>query len=515
MTSDTPVLAVYDFRSKQAFIYRTNRMKEITGASELIAGMYGQVLDALDNAESGLRIRHDWNDENPRPLFDANGAPTLADDEAGAVVYEGGGNLLVLYRNREAYIAANKVFSRVVADEAYSLSMIAGCAEWEASKERALSDFEWNRRRAYAALDRYKRIGNTATPCNVLPYTMVSRATYQPIVGVRPVEDELIEVTQEAQEKLDAFEAKARVDREWAQEGKFVDRLGTKKGVDSLIAVLYFDGNSIGERVKRAVSEGASQHKRDEQVMREFSKGLHKALVTETEEAMKQAIDAVYDVNQRGYRIIIDHGDEITLICNAHTAPLAMNAYFEAIADSGYHACGGMAICHPHDPFAEVYRIAEECCESGKSRNRKAQLEGQPDASYVDFHFCRSGITGTLESIRDKQEKHLTARPYVVGGSYEAFLGAGRALRQAQDEGKLTRTDLKELNRAILRGKSWYLMELERLKSKSGDALRTVSDIAVKHSIDLRPLLFDVTSFWDVFDLCFSAKSATNSEGGM
>ena len=30
-----PVLAVYDFRSKQEYIYRTNRMRQITGASDL------------------------------------------------------------------------------------------------------------------------------------------------------------------------------------------------------------------------------------------------------------------------------------------------------------------------------------------------------------------------------------------------------------------------------------------------------------------------------------------------
>ncbi len=516
MTSSTPVLAVYDFRSKQEFIYRTNRMREITGASELIAGMYKKLLSP---STTGLKIRNDWDELNPLPLFHDDSTPALADDEAGAVVYEGGGNLLVLYRNRDTYVVVNKVFSRTVADEAYSLSMIAGCAEWETSKDKTLSDFEWNRRRAYAALDRYKRTGNTATPCNVLPYTLVNRATYQPVIDRQRIEDEQIELTQESKKKRDAFKAKAedekRQGHDWISEGKFIDDLGTKKGYDSLIAVLYFDGNSIGERVKHAVQEGASQHKRDEQVMREFSKKLHTALVKDTEEAMKQAIDALEDENQRGYRIIIDHGDEITLICNAHAAPLAMNAYFEAIKESGYHACGGMAICHPHDPFAEVYRIAEECCESGKDHNRKAQLEGRPDASYVDFHFCRAGITGTLEQIRDWQEDGLTARPYIVGGSYEAFLETGQALRKAQAEGELTRTDLKQLNRAILRGESWYLMELERLKSKAASGLRTAENIAHNYALDLRNLLFDVTSFWDVFDLCFDQKSTSSNDGGM
>ena len=36
---ENEVIALYGFRSKQEYIYRTNRMREITGASELIAGM--------------------------------------------------------------------------------------------------------------------------------------------------------------------------------------------------------------------------------------------------------------------------------------------------------------------------------------------------------------------------------------------------------------------------------------------------------------------------------------------
>ena len=35
-----PVLAIYDFRSKQEYIYRTNRLQEISGASKLIEDIY-------------------------------------------------------------------------------------------------------------------------------------------------------------------------------------------------------------------------------------------------------------------------------------------------------------------------------------------------------------------------------------------------------------------------------------------------------------------------------------------
>ncbi|MBR2682991.1 MAG: hypothetical protein IKE22_06990, partial [Atopobiaceae bacterium] len=164
-------MAVYDFRSKQEFIYRTNRMREITGASELIAEMYSKF---LAREIDGKPIRNDWDKHDaPDPI--GHDGPCAGEDEAGVVIYEGGGNLLVLYRDWNTYIAANRLFSQMVIEETYSLNLIVGGVVWEASPKGEVSDFEWNRTRAYDKLDRCKRVGNVSVPCNVLPYTQVDR----------------------------------------------------------------------------------------------------------------------------------------------------------------------------------------------------------------------------------------------------------------------------------------------------------------------------------------------------
>ena len=110
---ENEVIALYGFRSKQEYIYRTNRMREITGASELIAGMYSRF-----TAESPVPIDADWRNcawSELRETFD------------GAVVYEGGGNLCILYRDRPAYVRANRFFSRMILDCAPGLGLIAAC----------------------------------------------------------------------------------------------------------------------------------------------------------------------------------------------------------------------------------------------------------------------------------------------------------------------------------------------------------------------------------------------------
>ena len=511
IASGLHVLAIYDFRSKQKFIYRTNQMKEITGASELIAGMYERFISA---GVDGVPLRDDWASINPLELgcFKSTDGSSVA----GEVVYEGGGNLLVLYPDIETFKRANRQFSRIVIENAYTLPMISAGVVWEESGDESCSDFEWNRRRAYRQLDLVKRTGSQNPPCNVLPFTQVSRATFQPIVKKGHSGDE--DRTQESILKRRAFDA---MPRERQSMGKFLDDLGTENGSDSLIAVLYFDGNSIGDRVKTVLSDSEAAGKDPVAAIRDFSKSLHESLVEKTEEGMISAIARLPEKYQ-GCRIIVDHGDEITLVCNAHAAPFALDAYFSALEGTGYHACGGMAICHSHDPFAQVYRIAEECCESGKKENRRvqklaiasSQSDGvekpapKGDANYVDFHFCRSGITGSLEQIRAAQEADIIKRPYRVDRSYSTFIQVGELLAGSAG---IQRSDLKELNRAILRGHSWYAPEYERLKAKDFATMSAIESVCCGEGA-LKPdeirmaaksILFDVTSFYDVYDLRF------------
>lgn len=502
MSDVVPVLAIYDFRGKQEYIYRTNRMREITGASELLAGMFGRFLKA-----DGLpgTIRDDWRDQDARPLVDEAGIPVFDDGEMGVIVYEGGGNLCVAYRSREDYVAANRVFSRIVLDEAYSLGMVAACVEWEADGAQPGLSFAHNRERLYEVLNRKKRTGTLEAPCNVLPFTQVDAVTFQPIVRRVYRGGDRQELSREAVCKVGAFEQKARSEGdEWRERGKYIDDIGTMKDDDSLIAVVYFDGNSIGEKLKEqgGTVEG----------MRAFSQSVHSSLVEGPEAAMKAALE-MQDERQRSYRIVIDHGDEITLICNAHAAPFAIDAYFKALEGTGYHACAGMAVCHSHDPFREVYEIAESCCDSGKRRNREEQANGAPTASYVDFHYCRSGITGSLRQIRDAQEEGLVARPLKRGLGYDAFLHAGETLAASQ----VSRADIKKLNQSILQGDSWFALEYERIKAKDYRAIQRVEELAQQAGFlgdeALRRLLFDVTSFWDIFDLRFSRKEMGEGYG--
>ena len=91
------VLALYYFASKQEFIYRTSKIKEISGASEILTNLYRKFVKIANK----LNIIYDTKSE-----FDINNF--TAD---GQVLYDGGGSLMVLFQNKDKYLEFNRITS--------------------------------------------------------------------------------------------------------------------------------------------------------------------------------------------------------------------------------------------------------------------------------------------------------------------------------------------------------------------------------------------------------------------
>ena len=96
------ITAIYDCRSKQEYIYRTNKIREIAGASRLLADVYSILLN-----ETGLKIDQIWKEdaEQNKPFGKEKFMESGMD---GAVIYEGGGNLYTLFKDEDTYRSANR-----------------------------------------------------------------------------------------------------------------------------------------------------------------------------------------------------------------------------------------------------------------------------------------------------------------------------------------------------------------------------------------------------------------------
>lgn len=464
MKSNKVVVALYDFRSKQEYIYRTNKIREISGASELIAHLYREFYEECEKTQK-IKIEHSLEKRfELKQVLDGFRSDTLD----AQIIYEGGGNLYLLYKDYETYCSANKIFSRLVIEKSYSLNMLV--SHIEVAEEEL--DFNKNLQDVYAENTKKKNIEFVSEPLTVLPYTQVDPVTFSPIVK----KENGISYTKESIKKQCAYEAYAQ-----GKNGEdSLEKIAENDGKNSLLAIIYTDGNGIGEKLQQVTDEAQSY---DDCVakMREFSATIKDVFVTRPMKAIQECLEKEQKLNE--YRQVVGGGDEITIICNAHVALKIAKAYFDAL-DEHYHAGMGIAICHAKAPFYEVYKIAEACAESAKNKDRNRNC--------IDWHFCRSGITNDFDVLRDKQEAEITNRPYVVDPDFETKFSDSELVKV------LNRTDIKNLGGFILDGDSCYSMELERLKSKYPKHLDKALKVYSTEQ-EQKKCIFDIAGMYDLW----------------
>lgn len=508
-TSTNPILALYDFRSKQEYIYRTNKLQEITGASILLDGIYDQMINHL-NKKLAARA------QDGKPPFYNSPDDTIAygdfvekKEYLGQVLYQGGGSLMMLYRDKDIYKEANRIISRMVIEISHTLQLLAAHVEVEVSSS---PNFIELRRALYAELAHTKRSLISFSPCNVTPFTHIDIASHQPIFTREYITEDdktvrLQELTHEGLLKRKAFSAKYGQSE---KETRNLDSAVTEKGEESLLAVIYIDGNGIGQKLMNALSKCDTSFDSGVKGLREFSANIHQNYVTEPFTQFDKWIKANENTkvfkekfkSEWYYRKVIGGGDEITVICNARLALKLVQIYFETLKNaSNCYACAGISIFHSHAPFATAYEIAEECCENAK----KAVKEKEISANYLDFYFCRSGITNDLHSLRGKEDGHVSGLPYEVGDFINRIQSKIVPLFDA-----IGRSNVKALNSAILDGDDYYMFEIDRVNAYCGKTL-----ISREEAMELKELIFDASCVYDIWfadKMDYSKKEGTFNE---
>lgn len=511
------ILAMYDFRGKQKYIYRTNRIKEIVGASSIIADGFNELYRIAEN--NGVRIEHD--DENP----DFSSDNLFGGGEyQGKVVYEGGGNLFVLYDSKESYLKVNRAFTKHLLENTYSLRII--CADIEVDMSKGDRDFEEDRTKLYerhAYLENKELLSERA---NVLPVVQVDRATALPLCDIVKKGGKPEKVSLDSKAKLEKYSESGLMSG--MKYSNQLDDYVTERNEESLLAVVYIDGNKIGERVRKLLDnkDGKIGYSEGVSALRQFSNRINNLCIVDGMDAIYRKCKEISNDHKESpsekeqtkyyFRPIVAAGDEVTFICNARLAyPLALE-YLNAIHKSGYQfeesedgemtSCAGISVFHSHAPFADAYRIAEECCEEAKRKSHK-----YPGTSWLSFQFCQSGIDNSLNLIREKEDGELVSRPWLVIDTKGAAAADSEVISIEQVEalaGKLNRNSVSRSNTksllqyaADINGASYLKQELRRIiaHSSSPDIKNDYFNIDGVSEDLQKKLFYDVVLMYDLW----------------
>lgn len=431
------VLCMYDIRGKQEFIYKSSKLKEIVGASLIIRDLFKDYLydaakvyrDCINEEFKGSDavFRYDPNEDKLNKFSFKEFEDRMNGNQyIGEIVYDGGGNFLMLYKNEEAMKKTTEIFTKNILKEIGTLKVVATYIgniredNYHSDDSKNPGDYE----RLYQKHRFRESTALYTQPYGSLPIVQTSPVSSMPLTYMYDHAPKDISASGKSYFKCSA-ETNAKLKKYWEEAGKHGDEMGETildnivaetKGEDSMLAIFYIDGNAMGAKVQ-ACLQGKKNYDDCVNLLREFSKKIQKTFIDDRKKDMlKEDEKQSSDKKRFRSRILIGAGDEMTIICRADESYEIIKEYLSKIP-SPYSSCAGAAIFHSHTPFSDAYRIAEQCCEDTCKNYMKEN--GLTLANLMDFEYCQGGIGFKLSDIRKENGDNDNSRPWLVESNVE------------------------------------------------------------------------------------------------
>ncbi len=456
----------------QQFIFQTNELKDIVGASELVENI------CKDKFAEVLGIGTGNLKEDSRAIINAAGnVKYLFDSED---------------KKKLEHVVLN--FPKVVVEYAPGVTISQAVVEWDDAGGVAFGDAV-NELEKKLKAQRNKPMASTTTGLMGIER---SRKTGLPAVKVV--------VSKDGNEYLDAATvakrfhkdktkgrkgernvlklAKIAFNNEDLERGDVAINTEDMTTRNDWVAVIHADGNGLGQVVQKV-----GKNKDD---FREFSQSLDDA----TKEAAHKAFEEIkkkYQWKCIPIRPIVLGGDDFSVICRADLALEYVTEFIRKFEDETRDklgkilreyevfaggkdyltACAGIAYVKSSYPFYFAYDLAEALCSQAK-KDTKAGLEGTNELpqSCVMFHKVQDSFVEDFEAITKREltpnsEISFKHGPYYVEekqGRWTVKKLLGEVKNLNGDEGNAVKSGLRRWM-GVLDNPDFAKQVLERLKT--------------------------------------------------
>lgn len=180
--------------------------------------------------------------------------------------------------------------------------------------------------------------------------------------------------------------------------------IGDMTDQNDWIAIIHADGNGLGQVV-------AEKNKKPEE-LRLFSESLDHATVTAARQTHRDIITSDEYVIGKvvPFRPVVLGGDDMTIICRANLAMTYATLFIRHFeentqkAGNGLTACAGIAYMKSSYPFHYGYDLAEALCEEAKKDAKKPEhLRDGLAPSCIMFHKIQGSYIGSFRQIEENE----------------------------------------------------------------------------------------------------------------
>lgn len=385
----------------QGFIFQTNKLREIVGASELVEGICTSLFSEALREATGKDIDLEKNEN---------------------AILNAAGNIKFVFTDKGACEKLVRTFPMKVMEYAPGISVSQAVVPFENDFAKAVGQLELNLREGRNRPMPDLNIG--------LMGTLRSRETGLPVTASSLAKRELMDAgtfrkiySADGRERKDTTQRLCRkIFGDDLKPSQLAFDMEFLTGDNDWIAVIHADGNGLGQVVRNIGSS--------EQDLKEFSLELNKATVNAARKAFREldnsAVNGVYSL-----RPIVLGGDDLTVICRGDLAIPFTAAFlshfenetktdklasklrkFKVFTDRSdfLTACAGIAFVKSSYPFHFAYRLAESLCDRAKknTKNHFGADKGNLPASCLMFHKVQDSFISEFEDIVDRE---LTPQP--------------------------------------------------------------------------------------------------------